>query len=278
MPEFFCRSSLESREAPYHISEKHFPRILSIFILKSWNIHIKWCTVYEPSPQCCVALLTCAPVHCRLRTVLMTKSSESAVQVTHISIVAEAVRSVEHVLSQVQNPDKLSSVCLHGNLLTSCSNFAQLSALTDLNLSANRITSVQDLGKLPQLVNLNLSSNRLVNLDGLPPLPNLSRISVAHNKLTCLSGLRALDGGCLHTADVRSNRLSELRSLAVFANMPSLRNLSISGGVSGNPVASVAGLQAAVAAALPQVTVLAQVHHGACACCTCSPQLSRLCR
>ena len=181
----------------------------------------------------------------------MTKCSESDSLVTHISVVAENLRSTDRALSRVQNPEQLSSVCLHGNLLTSCAHFSQLVDLTDLNLSANQITTVKDLGELPQLANLNLSSNRLVNLDGFPALPKLSRLSIAHNRLTCLSGLCALEGGCLNTADIRSNRLSELRSLAVFASMPSLRTLSISGGVSGNPLAGMAGLQAAVAAALP---------------------------
>ena len=192
----------------------------------------------------------------------MTKNSESDSAATHVSIVAENLRSADRALCQVQNPEQLSSVCLHGNLLTSCAHFSQLVALTDLNLSANQITSVKELGELPQLANLNLSSNRLVNLDGFPALPKLSRLSVAHNRLTCLSGLSALEGGCLNTADIRSNRLSELRSLAVFASMPSLCTLSISGGVSSNPVATIAGLQAAVAAALPQVRTLSLLATG----------------
>jgi Leucine-rich repeat (LRR) protein len=185
----------------------------------------------------------------------MTECCDAGAEATHISIVAEGLRSAESALSTVQNPAQLSSLCLHGNLLTSCAHLSQLVALTDLNLSANQIASVKHLGALPQLVNLNLSSNRLVNLDGFPTLPKLIRFNVAHNRLTCLSGLCALDGGCLNTVDIRSNKLAELRSLAVFAGMPSLRTLNLSGGVSGNPLAGIPGLQPAVAAALPQVCI-----------------------
>ena len=72
----------------------------------------------------------------------MTKCSESDSLVTHISVVAENLRSTDRALSRVQNPEQLSSVCLHGNLLTSCAHFSQLVDLTDLNLSANQITTV----------------------------------------------------------------------------------------------------------------------------------------
>jgi hypothetical protein len=186
----------------------------------------------------------------------MLNSADADLHSSHVSFVAEGLRTAERALSTVQNPERLFSVCLHGNLLASCAHFSQLVALTCLNLSANQITTVKDLGVLQQLVNLNLSSNRLVSLDGFPTLPKLDRLNVAHNRLTCLTGLCSLDGGCLSTADIRSNRLSELRSLAVFASMPSLRVLSLSGGVSSNPIAGIPGLQAAVAAALPQVSTL----------------------
>lgn len=187
----------------------------------------------------------------------MRNATGEALRSGHVSIIGEGVRSVESVLSNVPDLASISAVCLHGNLLSTCADISQFVSLTDLNLSANQITSVRDLSGLPQLVNLNLSSNRLCNLDGFPPLPKLNRLGVAHNRLTCLSGLGSLEGGCLAAVDIRSNCLSDLCCLAIFASMPSLRSISISGGAASNPIAGMAGLQVAVAAALPQVSTCA---------------------
>ena len=171
----------------------------------------------------------------------------------YISRIAEGFTCVESSIKGVENPGSLRSLCLHGNLISRCSGTCSLTSLTELNLSANRIDSLDKLAALPALRDLNLASNRLDNVDIFPPLPSLSRLSLAHNRISSISGLSVLEGGKLQSVDLRGNRLVHLRQLAVFAVMPRLQQLNVSGGISPNEISHLPGLQAAVAIALPQV-------------------------
>lgn len=171
----------------------------------------------------------------------------------YISRIAEGLSCVESSVQDVENASALLSLCLHGNMITRCSGTSNLISLTELNLSANRIDSLKDLAALPALRNLNLASNRLDNVDNFPSLPSLSRLNLAHNHISSLSGLTLLEGGKLQSVDLRGNRLLNILQLAVFAMMPQLQQLNISGGTSPNQISHLPGLHAAVAIALPQV-------------------------
>ena len=177
----------------------------------------------------------------------------------HCSRVAEGVQSVSEAVADVEAPAELLSLCLHGNRLSHCAGLACLAALTELNLSANAITTLRGFAPLAHLRTLNLASNRLESLDGLPALPQLSRLSVAHNRISCLRGLAALHTGPapLDNLDLRNNALRDLTELAHVAPLPGLRKLQLAGGSHGNAIASLPGLYAAVATALPQVRVTA---------------------
>lgn len=171
----------------------------------------------------------------------------------YLSRIAEGITCVESGVHDVENAGSLRSLCLHGNLIARCCGTSNLVGLTELNLSANRIDCLKELASLPALRNLNLASNRLSHVDRFPSLPSLSRLNLAHNQISNISGLSVLEGGRLHSVDVRGNRLVHLQQLAVFAVMPHLQQLNIAGGTSPNEISHLPGLQAAVAAALPQV-------------------------
>ena len=80
--------------------------------------------------------------------------------------------------------EKVTTLNLFYNKLTSVKGLEKLTHLTHLNLDGNRLTSVKELEKLTQLTRLTLTGNPLTDVKGLEKLTQLTRLELYNNKLT----------------------------------------------------------------------------------------------
>ncbi|KAF5839521.1 hypothetical protein DUNSADRAFT_592 [Dunaliella salina] len=186
-----------------------------------------------------------------------------------ISLIGRGLTSCSQV-PELQHPT-LTSVCLHGNDITSTEGISHLTRLQHLNLSSNAVNSLEGVQGLPSLTTLNLSSNRLAG--ALPPLrglPNLTHLNLSYNGLTSLQGLHALLSHSPPTAvhashlaplphthplrklNLKHNLISSVQAFGVLVHFPALQELSLG----GNPVCMQPTARQQLLTLLPQLATL----------------------
>eukprot|EP00873_Tetraselmis_striata_P038843 jgi/Tetstr1/459107/TSEL_004557.t1 len=166
-----------------------------------------------------------------------------------VSYIGAGLRSLAELPGYPVALARVTSLCVHGNNVSSLEGVAGLGALTDLNLSSNLLTSTRALAALTRLTKLNLASNQLAEVEGLAGLPSLTSLVLAHNYIASLASLLPQPGGLqqLTTLDLRNNRLEAPQELSYVAGCGQLTALRLS----GNPLAYMPDYRQAVGAALP---------------------------
>ncbi|KAK9835685.1 hypothetical protein WJX74_005864 [Apatococcus lobatus] len=138
---------------------------------------------------------------------------------------------------ELQYPEAVSSLCLHGNCLKDLQGLEAFCSLERLNLSSNCLDGrnlQQDIASLTKLTALDLASNRISCLGKLPSLATLQVLNLGHNFLTSLKSFSSTvgqngnqsfsqraDAGhsgrqhqqTLHELDVQDNLLPSLHEL-----------------------------------------------------------------
>lgn len=104
--------------------------------------------------------------------------------------------------------------------------------LSTLDLSQNKLTSLTGLGALPSLTSLNASGNELADLNGINEAPSLEELRVAENRLQSCEGPWA-ELPSLRLLDISKCLLESETPLEALRQLPLLRNLQ----VAGNPFA-----------------------------------------
>eukprot|EP00873_Tetraselmis_striata_P007364 jgi/Tetstr1/427628/TSEL_017753.t1 len=171
-----------------------------------------------------------------------------------VSYIGAGLRSLAELPGYPVALARVTSLCVHGNNVSSLEGVAGLGALTDLNLSSNLLTSTRALAALTRLTKLNLASNQLAEVEGLAGLPSLTSLVLAHNYIASLASLLPQPGGLqqLTTLDLRNNRLEAPQELSYVAGCGLLTALRLS----GNPLAYMPDYRQAVGAALPRIATL----------------------
>ena len=180
---------------------------------------------------------------------------------------------------QLQRPEVVSSLCLHGNRLKNLQGLSAFCCLETLNLSSNCLEGrdlQQELTNLTKLTALDLASNRISCLGELPVLASLKLLNLGHNFLTSLrsfAGSTGQEGNelptasqdaypsrqqqqALHDLDVRDNLLPSLLEIQHLQGLANLKQLHCQGGSPGNAFCSKPGYRLAVASLLPQLEFL----------------------
>ncbi|KAJ1387755.1 hypothetical protein B484DRAFT_4679, partial [Ochromonadaceae sp. CCMP2298] len=157
--------------------------------------------------------------------------------------------------------DRVHSLNLHFNQLTSLHGLPRYTFLSSLNLSSNHLVScdLPELALLPALSTLDLSGNKISSLRLLPFLPSLTTLAAAFNFITSCAGL-ADATPALESLDLRGNLISHMPGndmrndmrgngggngglscgLKDLSSLQALANLRL-GGSKPNPVMGVAG-------------------------------------
>jgi len=104
--------------------------------------------------------------------------------------------------------------------------------LSTLDLSQNKLTTLSGLGALPSLTSLNASGNELADLNGINEAPSLEELRVAENRLQSCEGPWA-ELPSLRLLDISKCLLESETPLEALRQLPLLRNLQ----VAGNPFA-----------------------------------------
>ncbi|XP_073823884.1 defective transmitter release isoform X2 [Musca autumnalis] len=123
-----------------------------------------------------------------------------------------------NAISEIQgleNQTKLKCLYLQSNLIRKIENLEFCKELDTINLSQNQIRKIENLGidVLPVLNTLNIASNYIKDAEGLRDLENCKNLSVL---------------------DLSNNRIDDILVVKVFAKMPELKVLVLT----GNPVVS----------------------------------------
>lgn len=164
-------------------------------------------------------------------------------------------------------PATLTQLTVMGNPQLASLNLSGYGLLQRINCSMNALNTLTLIG-VTQLTELNCSSNRLTNLNGISPtitklnfsnnlltninfngLVNLEELVCSYNQLSSLdvsnlSNLKLLDCSYLDITSLNINNLPSLITLncsnnyllttATFADLPSLEDLRVFGGISSN--------------------------------------------
>ncbi|CAJ1398255.1 unnamed protein product [Effrenium voratum] len=131
----------------------------------------------------------------------------------------------------------LVALRLARNEITSCE-LGGHEKLQTLDLSSNKLTSLAGLGALPSLKLLNASGNELADLNGINEATALEELQLAENKLQALEApwteLQALTA-----LDVSACALETEKPLEVLRQLPLLRKLKVKGNPFTESVSSV---------------------------------------
>ena len=180
---------------------------------------------------------------------------------------------------QLQRPELVSDLCLHGNRLKDLQGLSAFCSLETLNLSSNCLEGrdlQQGLTSLTKLTALNLASNRISCLGGLPVLASLKLLNLGHNFLASLKSFADSTGQAgdslpianedahpprqqqqaLHELDLRDNLLPSLLEIQHLQGLSNLKQLHCQGGSPGNAFCSKPGYRLAVASLLPKLEFL----------------------
>ncbi|XP_070564899.1 dynein axonemal assembly factor 1-like [Ptychodera flava] len=127
----------------------------------------------------------------------------------------------------------LKCVYMECNAFHKIENLTAQKELKCLYLQQNVIEKIENLEALEDLDTLNLSHNIIRNIDNLSCLKKLNTLNIAHNRLDSYASLAHLrECENLSVLDLSHNKLEDPNIIDVFAEMKTLRVLSLM----GNPV------------------------------------------
>lgn len=120
----------------------------------------------------------------------------------------------------------LKTVSFTKNSIEKCQDFTGHEKIESLDLSDNMITSLTGIANMPALTKLNLSSNQLEDINGLEGVPLLEDLNLARNNFKALEGpWQGL--AALKTLDLSTCQLADTKPLEVLRNLSKLRALDI---------------------------------------------------
>lgn len=135
---------------------------------------------------------------------------------------------------KIENLDKYTgckSLWLESNGFYKIENLERLTELRCLYLAKNLLTKIEGLDSLVHLTILDVSNNRLTSIENISCCPNLQTLNVSHNAIATPEAVVEIKN-CpnLNNIDFTSNRLEMTDAfLEIFAEVPSLRSLSLNG-------------------------------------------------
>ena len=123
------------------------------------------------------------------------------------------------VMSLVKQ-NKITSLQLSQNGLTTMLPFARIQNLQSLDFSNNQWADVTELKNFPKLETLNISSNPIDTIKVLPALPMLKELNIAYTTIYPLAKIG--EWKSIESLDAREINISDLKALPVFPNLKRL--------------------------------------------------------
>ena len=167
---------------------------------------------------------------------------KSVVCIIDDALICELTGLNVHDSQYVDHLAQLTSLDLHlrdgeKGKIRRIENLTKLPLLSQLNLSYNALHKMEGLGSLRQLVELNLAENSLTRIEGIFHMKQLERLNLCGNLIervpSSVTALRSLSALRLHR-----NRLSELRDLQHFRELPTLLHLRVDNNLFPSPLPS----------------------------------------
>jgi Leucine-rich repeat (LRR) protein len=87
-------------------------------------------------------------------------------------------------LSGLERLQKLESLSVGQNQISSVAPLAGLEYLTQVDISSNQVTDVTALGQIPNLTSLSAGGNQIESVSGLAGLKNLKHLAISDNPIT----------------------------------------------------------------------------------------------
>ena len=141
-------------------------------------------------------------------------------KIVALSLFRCEINSLDRIISELNDFQKLTKLDLGYNLLTDISPLKKLQQLTKLELGNNQLTDITPLKKLQQLTELNLSSNQLTDITPLKELQQLTELNLSYNQLTDITPLKELQQ--LTELNLSANQLTDISPLKELQQLTEL--------------------------------------------------------
>ena len=127
--------------------------------------------------------------------------------------------------SEIKNLEKVTSLTLKENKLTSVKALSKSIYLTYLDLETNKIKKLDGIENLIELEFLNLNRNKVSDISGIEGLTKMNTLLLSDNKLTDISPLAKLT----QLRELRLNQNEELQDISALKSLEYLQVLDLSG-------------------------------------------------